>query len=243
MSLNNFHFPPEIYNLKSASKLAPIIIEKFHPLSLMDVGCGNGSWLKVFMQCGIQDVLGVDGEWILENQLLVPRHLIHIHDLTKSLHLARRFDLVLCLEVAEHINEKYAATLVNSLAEHSDLIVFSAAVPGQPGDHHVNLQPPNYWATLFNKKGYYTFDIIRPLIWDDSDIHWWYRQNIFIASKHNYQGMQSENIRHIIHPEFLTLKEQLTVIQMEEQRKMKSTSLTLFLRNLAKKLLNLKEIW
>src|SRR4029079_16068125 len=121
--------------------------------------------------------------------------------------LGRKFDICLCLEVAEHIGEPRVGILFKNLVAHSDLIIFSAAVPGQGGEHHVNEQAPSYWKALFSEHNFYCQDLLRPIIWDDSEILWWYRQNIFVASKTKLEPEMNTDIPFLIHPENYFAKE------------------------------------
>lgn len=104
-------------------------------------------------------------------------HLIQIADLEKPLALDRRFDLVLCLEVAEHLPPTAAEILIDSLTRHADHILFSAAVPSQGGTHHVNEQLLTYWVELFAKRGFLLVDLVRGRIWENTSTLWWLRQN------------------------------------------------------------------
>jgi hypothetical protein len=102
-------------------------------------------------------------------------------DLTEPLDvLGRRYDLVVCLEVGEHLPEEAAGTLVESLVRHGDTVLFSAAVPGQAGKGHINCQPHGYWHGLFDGHGYAMSDTVRPLISRDGRVSPWYRDNIFL---------------------------------------------------------------
>ncbi len=83
---------------------------------------------------------------------------------------ARRFDLGICLEVAEHLPTAGADQLVENLVRLSDVILFSAAIPHQGGTHHVNEQWPSYWADLFAARHYFAWDGLRWLIWQDARI-------------------------------------------------------------------------
>jgi hypothetical protein len=112
------------------------------------------------MDLGALDVLGIDGIAVPEQQLHVTRTAIELCDLSNRFDLGRRFDVALCLEVAEHLPESSSAGLISSIAAHSDAILFSAACPGQPGQHHVNYQWPSYWQALFNGEGYVCDDSV-----------------------------------------------------------------------------------
>lgn len=82
------------------------------------------------------------------------------------------------LEVAEHLPESCAQAFVNSLTNLSKFVLFSAAIPGQQGRYHVNCQWPEYWAGFFRVRGYVPVDLIRPYIWMNENVEYWYRQNI-----------------------------------------------------------------
>ncbi len=148
--------------------------------SVLDVGCGTGAFLKTFADCGIEDLLGVDGDYVSRDQLLVEPDRFIGHDLARPLDLGRSFDLVISLEVAEHLPEAHAEQFVENLCRHGSAILFSAAVPQQGGRNHVNEQWPSYWAEKFARRGMQALDVIRPIIWNDRDIECWYRQNCII---------------------------------------------------------------
>ena len=69
------------------------------------------------------------------------------------LRIGRRFDLVNCLEVAEHLDASRADSFVDDLCALGDVVVFSAAIPGQGGTHHVNEQFQSYWQERFRRNG------------------------------------------------------------------------------------------
>ncbi len=151
--------------------------------TVLDLGCGTGIWLSVLRDGGRRQVFGVDSEAIDPADLAVDPDLILTADLGKKLDLHRRYDLVVCLEVAEHIDAQYADVVVENCTRHADLILFSAALPGQQGLDHVNEQLPQYWAERFQRRGYVALDLIRPLIWDDPQVPVWYRQNVLLFAK------------------------------------------------------------
>jgi len=176
-------FYREVSGRDSAREVLPIVLELLHPGSIADVGCGCGEWLAVAYELGIQDVLGVDGAWVQTSQLAIPREKFKVHDLTTPLKLERRFDLVISLEVAEHLPGAAARAFIASLCEAADKVVFSAAIPGQGGRHHVNEQWPEYWAAIFQQFGYSCYDLIRPRIWTNPRVAWYYSQNCLIFAR------------------------------------------------------------
>ena len=165
---------------QSAAVVVPFVHGILSPRSVLDVGCGIGAWLQVWMQLGVTDVVGVDGPYVPRDRLLMPAQSYLAADLTRPLDLGRRFDLVSCLEVAEHLDAAHATTLVESLTRHGDVVLFSAAVPGQPGTHHVNCAWPSHWAELFLGRGWHVLDALRSKLWHDERIGWCYRQNLLL---------------------------------------------------------------
>lgn len=157
--------------LMSAAVVVPLIVKYVRPSSVLDVGCGQGEWVGMFVGEGVDVVLGVD---IAESPY------VYRHDLTEPLDLGRMFDLVLCLETAEHLPESAADTLVDSCVRHSDTVVFSAAVPGQEGKGHINCQPHEYWHEKFAARGYDMWDPFRPLLAGNHRVSPWYRDNLFL---------------------------------------------------------------
>jgi SAM-dependent methyltransferase len=170
------------------------------PRSLLDVGCGIGTWLKAAQESGLVDILGVDGISPPPEQFLVSTSFFRRQDFTRPWNLGRHFDAVICLEVAEHLDEPCASVLIDALVTHSNCIVFSAACPGQTGQHHVNCQWPAYWQKLFNDRGYVCSDALRWKIWNDGRIESWYRQNMFMARRDAELAGHEPRILPVIHP-------------------------------------------
>jgi SAM-dependent methyltransferase len=170
-------------NRFSAELILAELFRHFQPKSLLDVGCGIGTWLAAAQRLGVADFRGIEGEWLDRKLAQVTEQAILNIDLEKPFDLGRRFDLVICLEVAEHLSPAAAAAFVESLARHSDVVLFSAAIPHQGGHHHVNEQFLDYWDRLFGQLGYRPVDFLRPLIWNDRAVLWWLRQNIVVFAR------------------------------------------------------------
>lgn len=167
---------------ETALGFAEVLINHFKPGSVIDVGCGCGEYLKAFVDFGIKDVKGYDGSTAAIKKSLISEK-IEIFDLRFPLLLNRRYDLCLCIEVAEHIENIYSGLLVQTLVGLSDTIFFTAATPNQGGHHHVNEQPHQFWINLFQKKGYIfdeelTHQIRMEL--EARNIIWWVTKNLMI---------------------------------------------------------------
>ena len=172
----------------SAEKIAAIVMELVNPASVADVGCGVGTWLETFKKLGVESVLGIEGDWVDDDVLVLDKSEIQHWDLTKPLRMDKHFDLVMSLEVAEHLEEKYAGQFVESLTSLAPVILFSAAVPLQGGVKHLNEQWPSYWKAHFEDRGYIWIDAIRPEVWDDQNVEIWYAQNSCIYVRKDVLG-------------------------------------------------------
>ena len=151
--------------------------------AVLDVGCGRGVWAAEWQRRGVARVLGVDGDYVSRDALLIPPDCFLATDLAQPFDVGERFALVQCLEVAEHLAPEAAATLIDGLVRHGDLILFSAAIPGQGGEHHVNERSYAYWRDLFAERGYQMYDAVRPVLRNEVHVEPWYRYNAFVYAK------------------------------------------------------------
>ena len=164
----------------SARVVAPLIMEWLSVNSVLDVGCGQGAWLSVWRENNVNQIFGVDGDYVDRASLLIPPESFRAVDLAQTLEVGRHFDLVTCLEVAEHLAPANSNRLVADLCTHSDHVLFSAAPPGQGGANHLNERPYAYWKALFSQNGFKMLDCVRPRIRDDARVKPWYRYNTFL---------------------------------------------------------------
>lgn len=178
----------------SARAVAPLLLAEMRIDSLLDVGAGHGAWVAEWMDAGVADVVAVDGAYVAMDQLVIPARAFRSHDLSTPLDLGRTFDLVESLEVAEHLPAAKAAMFVETLTRHGDVVLFSAAVPHQGGEHHVNEQPPEYWRQVFGAQGYAAFDWLRCRIANQRQVKPWYRFNSFLYANAAGQARLSESI-------------------------------------------------
>lgn len=171
--------------IQSAKALLPEIQKQLKVESVLDVGCGQGGWLKVWGELGCGSVCGIDGDYVIREQLLIEPSEFIATDLSEAFDLKKRFDLVQTLEVGEHLPTESSADFVASLVKHSDCVLFSAAAKGQGGDHHVNEQDYEFWRQLFAKHNYVPIDYLRPMLKNDERIEPWYRYNAFLYISKN----------------------------------------------------------
>ena len=195
----------------SAEKTLSVVIEKLPPInSVVDVGCGVGTWLLSFLklQNRKMDILGIDGPWVDPGLLLIPEENFLAADLSLEIpRINRKYDLAISLEVAEHLPPEKAGAFVSFLTGMSDFVLFSAAIPFQGGTNHFNEQWQSYWADLFEKDGYVPADFIRPVLWNDDKIPVHYRQNtvLYLREKRleeiEVSGLLDRRMLSLCHPE------------------------------------------
>jgi SAM-dependent methyltransferase len=192
----------------SASVIVPIVVEALSPRSVVDVGCGRGTWLADFARHGVSDYIGVDGFDVDTKLLEIAADRLVRADLGQPLELGREFDLAVCLEVAEHLPAGAGPILVDSLVRHAPLVLFSAAIPGQGGTSHVNERWPSYWAGLFASRGFACVDLLRAQVWTRTEVDFWYAQNTLLYVKRELLVELADHVRNraveipqdVVHP-------------------------------------------
>lgn len=166
--------------IKSAAIMGTCINDYFHPKSVVDVGCGDGAFLAEWAKMGVDDYIGIDGEWINPSVLKIPLEKFITHDLNRPIQLSRTYDICTSFEVAEHLEPSSAEDFVRSLTQLSNVVVFSAAIPGQGGTGHINEQWQDYWQAHFKNFNFESFDCIRPQVWEEIEVEPCYLQNTLV---------------------------------------------------------------
>lgn len=168
-------------NLSSAEIIVPLLIKYINPKSVLDIGCATGIWLSQFKKYGIK-VKGIDGEWVHNYKKFISEDEVQYYDFEseKKIVINEKYDLVLCLEMAEHVSAGKADYLVDVLTSASDFIYFSAATPNSGGQHHINERWQSFWRAKFKKRGYVLIDAIRPEIYTNKKCCYFYAQESFI---------------------------------------------------------------
>ena len=198
---------------RSARAVVPLLLELVRPASVVDVGCGTGAWLQVTREHGVEDVVGVDGDYIDRTQLRIPPERFHGRDLSQPRALDRTFDLALSLEAAHYLPPQAAPRLVAAIAAAAPVALFSAAIPAQGGGPGLNRQWPSYWAGLFREHGFSACDWLRPRVWEDERVDWWYAQNAVVyvrSDRLEPLGLHADDrVLPLVHPiHFLEVAEQ-----------------------------------
>ena len=170
--------------VRSAGTIANSILNDFKATCVIDVGCGTGALLEALRDMGCE-VFGLEYSEAALKYFRARRLNVGKFDLERNVFNDNRtFDVAVSMEVAEHLPEKAADRYVDLLARLSRVIVFTAAPPGQGGIDHVNEQPPSYWITKFQQRGFEHAEEISQR-WRESwkaagDVEGWYHQNLMI---------------------------------------------------------------
>src|ERR1700691_3190356 len=112
------------HSYPSAKQIVSLVLEFLSIRSVLDVGCGTGYFLRAFIEAGVNEFAGVDGDYVPRDQLTIKPEAFHPVDLAGGFDLRRKFDLVVSLEVAEHLSADSADGFVDSLTKHSSVILF-----------------------------------------------------------------------------------------------------------------------
>jgi SAM-dependent methyltransferase len=169
----------------SANKIVTHLATFFKSTSVVDVGCGRGPWLKALKEAGATKLLGIDGPWNTQADMIDQDIVFQQEDLNNpaSIQITEQSDLAISLEVAEHLKPKSSEAFIAKLASLSDVVLFSAAYNKQGGKDHINEREHSFWAGEFATYGFQPYDLFRPVFWGDPDVRFWYQQNCFLYVK------------------------------------------------------------
>jgi SAM-dependent methyltransferase len=173
---------------ESAAQFVDIILKYYTPASIVDIGCGAGLYLQEFQRRGVRDILGIDGSPAAATEFLLTKDKLIIFDLAKKYKFAKKYNLSLCLEVAEHLPETEADTLVETIIDASDQVIFTAAVPGQGPRSigHINEQPHSYWIEKFQQRNFRYLKLRTEEMKKKMEIQgvvWWLVNNLMVFEK------------------------------------------------------------
>lgn len=170
----------------SAATIVPRVHKLLVPESVVDVGCGEGWWAQAFKDLGCE-VVGIDAD-AGDSPGFAPDVPFIRYDVTRQLTIESQHDLVVCLEVAEHLPSTRAVSFIEDMTRFQPkAILFSAAIPGQSGAGHINCQWQAYWAALIEAHGYRVTGALRWSLWDDPAVEPWYKQNLLLGLRNDVE--------------------------------------------------------
>jgi SAM-dependent methyltransferase len=231
----NFYAEQSSGSINSAKQVVPFIAKILPNInSVIDVGCGVGGWLKEWKLLR-KTIFGIDGNELSENdRKILNREYIKSNLEFQLPELKSKFDLCMSLEVAEHLTPERGnggggkVSFIKDICSYSDIVLFSAAIPGQTGVNHINEQWQSYWADIFYQRGYKPYDILRDHFWNNSDVAWWYSQNMILYSKIELNAVPASRVLDRVHPRCLEMyykkenspfkKEDLSYIQKAKRK-------------------------
>jgi SAM-dependent methyltransferase len=200
---------------QSASVVLGDLFQFLPHKSIVDVGCGTGTWLKAALERGAYEVVGVDGDSVPLDLLDVEKTCITLSDLNNKISIEKKFDMAICLEVAEHLLPSRGPELVRDLTKLSDVVLFGAAIPYQIGTGHINCRWQSFWSGLFEGEDFVRTSYIQQKHWLDRRINVVYRQNACIYINKKSVGsfldgvlggfFKENSLINVVHPELYQL--------------------------------------
>lgn len=206
-------FPSRYKAYASGVKIFSFLQKYIEINSVIDFGCGSGAFLKAIKDLNPNaEVLGVDGSAIDRSEFLATDNFKQCNLATFKYETEKKYDLAISIEVAEHLDEEYADNFVDNLCKAADVVLFSAAIKYQGGDHHVNEQSLSYWKDKFDAREYEYIDCIRPEFWNDKEVIGHCKQNCILyvkkdrAKELRNKIVNKQEFREYVHPDIFETK-------------------------------------
>jgi hypothetical protein len=140
-------------HLRMFAGIADRIVADIHPATVLDAGCAIGLLVEVLRDRGV-DACGIDLSSYAISQVDARvrdrcRHASIVDDFD------RRYDLIVSIEVLEHIPARDAEAAIANFCRHTDDVLFSSSPLDYREPTHVNVHPPEHWAAEFARHGFY----------------------------------------------------------------------------------------
>lgn len=152
--------------LKFFGTIAERIVSGIQPSMVLDTGCAMGFLVEALRERGVE-AFGIDiSEYAIENVVQDIRPYCWVGSVTEA--FPKRYDLIVCIEVLEHMKPPEAERALENICRHTDDVLFSSTPFDYKEATHFNVQPPEHWAELFARQGF-----LRDVDYDASYINAW----------------------------------------------------------------------
>ena len=179
-------------NCLELGPMAYTIAEELRPTSVLDLGAGPCCHGNALCD-NHREVVAVDSLPAAAGFAASSVRFVQ-SDLARPLDLGRTFDVVLCLELIEHLSEEVEDTICRTMVRHTGRwLVATAAAPGQQGHHHVNLKPLQFWITKIVDLGLQHEPHLVAgwqASWRRTNVLWYYVDNLMIFRRPEAQQPQ-----------------------------------------------------
>ncbi len=124
------------------------------PCTVLDAGCAMGFLVESLRVRGIE-AFGIDiSEYAIQNVHPDFRAYCQVGSILDPFPHPR-YDLIVCIEVLEHLLPEQTEPAIANLCCYSNDILFSSTPDDTKEATHFNVQPPGYWAERFARHGFY----------------------------------------------------------------------------------------
>lgn len=170
--------------INDSEQFANAVLSEYSPASIIELGCGTGRLLYPYQEEELE-VRGVELSSIAQKVSRLSSNHFEEYDLTDPYYPEREYDIVLCIEVLEHLPESAADTIVDSICRSAPVAIITAATPGQGGTHHVNEKPHNYWINKFENRNMRHMPEKAEIIKSRLDLNElvWIKENLLVFEK------------------------------------------------------------
>src|ERR1041384_5640574 len=165
---------------RSAREIIPVVFALLQPKSVVDIGCGGGSWLSVCREIGVDEIFGVDGNYVDDKLFQIPKECFAAYDLRKPFRLGRRFDLVISLEVTEQLPGRIRRYICRFSHRALGMSFFFRRRSASRRRVSYKRTVAGLLAQIFQERGYVVVDCIRKRIWQNPNVEGWYAQNMLM---------------------------------------------------------------
>ncbi|KQC02429.1 bifunctional 2-polyprenyl-6-hydroxyphenol methylase/3-demethylubiquinol 3-O-methyltransferase UbiG [Pedobacter sp. Hv1] len=195
------YFSEEIFDTEY-STIAITIRDKYQPKKVIEFGCGPGHLTVALANLGIS-VTAIDGfsdpDFRGFDKIEFSKvDLNNYSEISNFLKSNGEYDLAICTEVAEHLLTESSEHLIHFLTQSAPVVIFSAAVPNQLGNGHINCQNRLFWHHLFLKKNFILVDSIRKEFVFNNKLAIWYKLNILDYVNNQHIQVNNETLNKTI---------------------------------------------